>query len=499
MITFENVSYRYPFAFMPAVRNVSFHVDAGELVVCAGQSGSGKSTLTRLITGLVPHHFGGDRRGSVRIVGVDPAARTLAETARTAGLLLQNPAKLFFGHGVEDEIGFALRARGLKESVVEAKVAAAVQRFDLGDLVHRSVLELSDGQKQRVALAGLYANGARLLVLDEPSSNLDPAGTRDLAHLLAELKHEGMTIFLVDHRLAWLRGVADRVLYMSGGRLVADGPFDAATYDDTERFPALRARDAGAGASGGREVTASAHFGEEPAGVRVRGLTFGFRARRPLVEAVDASFPKGRVVGLLGANGCGKTTFGRVLVGLHKEAAGRIHLPSQPVGRAQRRRRVAMVLQDTDHQLVMRTVLEEVRSSMDHRRPRSERTRAALAQLETLALASLAERHPHSLSGGEKQRLAIASALAREPSVLILDEPTSGLDRVSFGLVAKAVREYTGGGGTCLVITHDAELVRVVCDGTFRFDAERVRSASTSRRDGPPAGADASSTPVARG
>jgi energy-coupling factor transport system ATP-binding protein len=158
-----------------------------------------------------------------------------------------------------------------------------------------------------------------------------------------------------------------------------------------------------------------------------------------------------------------------------------------------------MVLQDTDHQLVMRTVLEEVRSSMDHRGPRSERTCAALARLETFALAPLADRHPHSLSGGEKQRLAIASALAREPSVLILDEPTSGLDRVSFGLVAKAVREYARGGGTCLVITHDAELVRVVCDGTFRFDAERVRPASTSRRDGPSARADASSAPVARG
>ena len=234
MIRFERVTYTYPFQTCPAVSDISFSVRPGELVLCTGASGCGKSTLMRLANGLCPHYFQGTLEGRVLIGGEPTDARPINAIAREAGTLFQDPEQQFFALNVEDELAFAHEWQGVSPEAIAAKIDEAARAFRLGPILSSSIHELSEGQKQKVGLASILSQGPRALILDEPSANLDPEATEDLACKLAELKARGMAILVVDHRLYWLEGIADRVLVMREGRIAERGGFDM-LYDDALR------------------------------------------------------------------------------------------------------------------------------------------------------------------------------------------------------------------------------------------------------------------------
>ena len=234
MIRFERVTYTYPFQTCPAVSDISFSVRPGELVLCTGASGCGKSTLMRLANGLCPHYFQGTLEGRVLIGGEPTDARPINAIAREAGTLFQDPEQQFFALNVEDELAFAHEWQGVSPEAIAAKIDEAARAFRLGPILSSSIHELSEGQKQKVGLASILSQGPRALILDEPSANLDPEATEDLACKLAELKERGMAILVVDHRLYWLEGIADRVLVMREGRIAERGGFDM-LYDDALR------------------------------------------------------------------------------------------------------------------------------------------------------------------------------------------------------------------------------------------------------------------------
>lgn len=223
MIRFENVTYTYPFQTRPAVSDISFSVRPGELVLCTGASGCGKSTLMRLANGLCPHYFQGALEGRVLIGGEPTDARPINVIAREVGTLFQDPEQQFFALNVEDELAFAHEWQGVSPEDIAAKIDEAARAFRLGPILSSSIHELSEGQKQKVGLASILSQGPRALILDEPSANLDPEATEDLARKLAELKARGMAILVVDHRLYWLEGIADRVLVMREGRILLNG------------------------------------------------------------------------------------------------------------------------------------------------------------------------------------------------------------------------------------------------------------------------------------
>ena len=236
MIEFKNVSYVYANTSEEAVRNISLTVHAGELKVVTGASGCGKTTLMRLANGLCPQIYGGKVIGSVNVAGCDVSATPVAELAEHVGTLFQDPEEQFFALNVGDEIAFALRSRGVAPETIEERVLAAADRLGITDLLKQDIHELSEGQKQKVGLASILALGPRVLIFDEPSANLDPEATESLAVTMGELKKEGAAILVVDHRLYWLKDVADEVIVMSKGRIEASGSWEMLRND------ALRAR-----------------------------------------------------------------------------------------------------------------------------------------------------------------------------------------------------------------------------------------------------------------
>lgn len=516
MIRFEGVSYTYPFQTIPAVADVSFQVAPGELVLCTGISGCGKSTLVRLANGLCPHYYKGELRGCVSINGYDSRQVSLHALADEIGTLFQNPEEQFFALNVEDELVFAHEWRGTPHDVVRRRIGELSQRFGLTGVLASSVHQLSEGQKQKVGLAAVLSQNPSAIVLDEPTANLDPEATSELGRQLMELKNQGMAILVVDHRLYWLEGIADRVLVMAQGRVAVEGDFSmlhdnalraryglrrAQVHDSRLTLSAVPCGNAPSGDTpeGGnmpeknRTAESDSHRQDDFAkkanaqpALSARDLCFAYPGKAPLFEHAWFELPGG-VTALVGDNGMGKTTLARLLTGLNKISAGEVALNGTPLTPQSLLKRTSIVLQNADHQLYMKSVLEELLTCLRLAAPDTKRTQntnheqAALALLDEFGLRHLAQRHPQSLSGGEKQRLVIACALAKNPEVLILDEPTSGLDGVNMRRIADALLRRSDRGtetahaaqsdrkACILLITHDLELMDAICATALRL------------------------------
>ena len=474
MIRFENVTYTYPFSEIPAVRDINFCVRPGEVVLVTGQSGCGKSTLMRLADGLCPGYFRGKLKGRVLVDGLDTALSSLGEISRRVGTLFQDPEQQFFALGVEDELAFVHEWRGQPADLTREKVRQAAESFGLFPVLHHSIHELSEGQKQKVGLASILSQTPRALVLDEPTANLDPESTEALARRLRTLKESGMAVLVVDHRLYWLEGVADRVLVMKHGEVCAMGGF--ALLEDESLRVSCGLRDCHV--EDVRRflpdsVTAPEQRSER--GVRVEELSFAYEKSAPVFDHAEFFIGQG-VTALIGDNGAGKTTLARLLTGLNRARTGRFFINGKECSPKQLLGHVGIVLQNADHQLHMRTVKEELTvslqlaGSLTGRGSTEEKNLFSVSDLlELFGLSALAERHPQSLSGGEKQRLVIACAFAKNPDVLILDEPTSGLDGGNMHRIAEALQRLAERGASILVITHDLELMKLSCTRALRL------------------------------
>lgn len=467
MIRFENVSYSYPFQNRPAASKIDLRVRPGELVLCTGASGCGKSTLIRLANGLCPHYFQGSLSGQVLVGQISTKRRSLAELSLQLGTVFQDPQQQFLALGVEEELALALKWQGLEAPAIEAAVRWATQEFELSPILASSIHCLSDGQKQKVALASQSLRQPQALILDEPSANLDPQSTSALALKLERLKRQGLALLVADHRLYWLEGVADRVLVMAEGRIQAQGGFEIL------RDEALRQR---YGLRSHRVEDCRHSLPKLPADaealLQASKLSFAYPRRPPLFDGVNFKLPPG-LTALIGPNGAGKTTLARLLAGLVKPSQGEISLAGRPHSQRQRLKASGLVLQNADHQLYMRTVRQELESCLFLAGlPDKGRVDELL---QSLNLSALAERHPQSLSGGEKQRLVIACALAKEPRLLILDEPTSGLDCENMRRLAVVIKDQAGRGRCVALISHDLELLQSAGAYSLRlpFEAEK--------------------------
>lgn len=475
MIRFENVTYTYPFAEKPAVKNINLQVNPGEIVLVSGQSGCGKSTLMRLANGLCPAWFKGNIQGNVWVEGRNTLDLSLKEMSVLTGTLFQDPEQQFFALGVEDELAFVHEWRGVKAEQTREIIREAAENFGIGHILGQSIHELSEGQKQKLGLASIMSQRPKILVLDEPTANLDPEATLDLAFRLQKLKEQGLAILVVDHRLYWLNGIADRVVLMDRGEIAVQGSF--AILEDT--FLRSRYNLRSPSVSDVRFLLPDTEQ-EQGQGLFIENMTFAYKSQKPIFDNVSISLPSG-ITALIGDNGAGKTTLARLMTGLNKARSGMFYLDFKPVKQKDLLRSVSIVLQNADHQLHMKTVEQELSvcaelaGKMGIVKRSETETKAFIQELLRLfGLEGLRQRHPQSLSGGEKQRLVIACAFAKKPNVLILDEPTSGLDGGNMKKIAHALEILAQAGTSILVVTHDLELMELSCAKALRLPLKKI-------------------------
>ena len=469
MLVVENLSYRYPFAQKDALTDISFSLGEGEALLISGPSGCGKSTLLRVLNGLIPFHFHGELRGNVKIAGRAP--ESLAEVSAQVGSVFQNPDSQFLAMTVESDIAGSLEWRLDSREEILRRTDAAIERLGLKHLRSRSLFGLSSGEKQKTVIASAVAMQPRILVFDEPTANLSPEATEELAALCRELKRDGFTIVIVDHRIYWLDGVPDKILILNEGKIVrrierTDGnALDELAADESEHALGLRKVRVPANPPLG-DIPADA-----PAALRCEKIVFKYpNSEKEIFDGSrDFCIPQGAITAVVGKNGAGKTTFAKIITGLLKlprKNGGIIQKNGVPAKASQLLDDGGFVMQNTDIQLYMRTVLEELVSSSPL--PRKDSEGDALALLDAIGLADKRERHPQSLSGGEKQRLVIASDLMKKPSLLVLDEPTSGLDGRNMRIIAAMLRDYAARGNTVLLITHDLEFLSLLA--TYKIE-----------------------------
>ena len=469
MIRAENLSYVYPFQKARALDGVSFDLRRGEAMLVTGASGCGKSTLLRILNGLIPEHFRGTLAGGLEIAG-NVCPLSLERISRCVGTVLQCPEEQIMATTVEEEVALALEWQSCPVAEMRRRVGDAMSALGIAHLASRSVFSLSSGERQKCVIASVIAAQAQIVVMDEPTANLSPEATEELAGLVAQLKRRGVAVVIVDHRLYWLKGVVDKMLVLKDGRAVYAGSMRDAAANPEFPYWGLRAIDVS------RPELRAAAAGEDCA-VEVRYLSFHYRrGMQRVYDGFSCTLPRGRITAVVGANGAGKTTLARLLCGLLKPTSGSMVFHdggsvSMKTPRV-RRDRTAFVMQQMDIQLYMKTVLDELLYSAPRKVPKRERLADAEKWLDTFGLAHLRRRHPHSLSGGEKQRLVIACALMKRPALMILDEPTSGLDGRNMRIIADVLREYASSGGTVLLITHDLELLSLVAD--FRLEISRA-------------------------
>lgn len=465
MITLEQVSFRYAQGESGAgLADITLRVRPGEVVVLTGESGCGKTTLTRVINALVPHFHPGTLSGTAIVAGCPVAEAQPAEAAEFVGSVFQNPRSQFFTIDVGSELAFAAENLGHPREQIVDRVEAAAQAIGLSELLDRSIFELSGGQKQKVACGSAWVSRPQVLVLDEPSSNLDAATIEELRALIGEWKAAGCAVVIAEHRLHYLQGLADRWVLMEAGHIV--------TEMDAAEMASLSEPDA---AKLGLRTPRTPREPELVADSETHSVVLeGFRrdypgSIRPGIDIKHLTLPRHGVVAITGENGAGKSTLIRALVGLDRKAAGELHIDGR---RRDARARLAssfLVMQDVNHQLFTESVREEVSLSAP-----SMSDGQISEVLGWFNLAEVAERHPMSLSGGQKQRVAIAAAVASDAELIVLDEPTSGLDHRHMMEVAAQLRALKDSGRLVIVVTHDHELIDACCTHLVRLEGGQV-------------------------
>lgn len=494
MITIEHLRYFYPHKAEAALDDFSLTIPAGAYVLVSGVSGAGKSTLLRALNGLVPHFYGGRFAGRVLVDGLDTRLASPRELAGTVGFVFQDPTAQFTMQVVEDELAFGLENLAVPRGEMVGRIEEVLKAVGGEHLRGRRVETLSGGEAQRVAVASALVMQPKILVLDEPTSQLDPPSAVALLAILRRLHREvGMTIILAEHRLGRVLPDASHLLVLrphesplfgDPHELVKQAPLrppyieaalhlgwprlpydlaDAQAIAQTMPAPSSKIKDDGVVAELGAPL------------VEIRDLEVGYNTAKPVLRGLDLDVPLGGCVALLGANGSGKSTLLKSLAGLLKPERGSIHFRGKDIlGQRieERAQLVAYVPQDPNSLLFAESLLDELNFTL--RGLKLSPVALPDVFLAELGLGSYAAQYPRDLSGGERQRAALAAMLIAERPLVVLDEPTMGLDYLQRQRLVRLVAAWKARGQSVLLATHDLELAARVADWVAILAAGRV-------------------------
>ncbi len=498
MITFVDVSYSYPDAATPVLKNLTLHIRDGEFVLVVGNSGAGKSTFLRCLNGLVPHFYGGKIGGSISVLGLDPIRDEPRQMSKTVGFVFQDPEAQFVVDTVEAELVFAMENHNLPQATMRKRVEETLDQLSIAHLRNRRISTLSGGEKQRVAIASVLTLQPQVLVLDEPTSQLDPQAAEEVLTALQKLNTDlGLTIILSEHRLERVVQYADRMIYFPGeGQSPLTGS-PQQVLQQIDLLPPLLQLGKALGwtplpltiKEARREIgnlrlqptPVPRTFPETSNGVSdilIRDLWYAYNGN-PALRGINLEIKRGEFVALMGRNGSGKTTLLKHLVGLLQPSRGTVRVRDMDTRETTIEDligAVGYVPQNPNALLFADTVGEELAfTRRSHNLPEIDPTEL----LRRLGIEQHAGRYPRDLSVGERQRVALASILAAEPQIILLDEPTRGVDYLQKQALVRYLQGERAKGRTVLLSTHDVELaaesvdrVIILGDGEIVVDGD---------------------------
>lgn len=432
------------------LHQISLDIAAGEVIVMTGPSGSGKSSLTRVINGLIPYFYEGDLSGEVFVDGKLLNEIPSWERGKIVGNVFQDPRSQFFANEVAGEIAFGCENYGYSHEEIQNNVYRSAEHMNILDIMENSLHSLSYGMRQKVAIASAEAIQPEIYVMDEPSANLDIESTYRFADIIRGLKKQGKTIIIAEHRLYYLMGLADRFLCVRNGQIVKE--FSAVQMKELSKKEihtlGLRTPDLNK-----MEYISHESVATDEVVLEVKAVCKCFGTKK-VANNLQIQCRRGEIIAIIGPNGTGKSTLGRILAGLLKEDSGEVVLFGKKCKPKERLGKVWYIPQDLDSQLFGEDLLDELTTGSEMNKERETKAKEILTALE---LIPFIKQHPSTLSGGQKQRLALGVALMHDAPIIVLDEPTSGLDGTNMRHVSSMIRKLAKMGRTILVITHDAE------------------------------------------
>ena len=446
MLTLENLSLFYE-QDKKVLDDINLIVADGECVLLTGESGSGKSSIINSINGLAFEYENAKFSGNIKVDNKDLKGMELYEISLMISSVFQNPKTHFFNVDTTLELLFYLENIGLDRKEMESRMEDMLKLFPIKHLLGRSIFDLSGGEKQILCVAACYISGCKIIVLDEPSSNLDDTYIDILKEMLQILKNKGITLIIAEHRIYYLTDLADRIILVRKGEL-----FKELTKDEllnSERQLGLRS------AIKTNLKAQSKLFGND---LNIKKLEYNFKDGSGL-KIEDISFGLGNIYGITGKNGCGKSTFLRVMTGLDDRGKSEITFNGKILNKKDRLKNSSLVMQDVNHQLFTDSVEEEIKLGVkDLSQDRLDKV------LFGLELTELKDRHPMSLSGGQKQRVAIASVLCKNSRFIFFDEPTSGMDYKNMIRISKLIKEMSTKDNIIFIVSHDNEFLNETAD-----------------------------------
>jgi energy-coupling factor transport system ATP-binding protein len=442
--------------------DINLDIKKGEVILLCGESGCGKTTITRFLNGLIPNFFDGKRQGNVYLGNDLMSEMQIYEISKHIGSVFQNPKTQFFNVDTTSELVFGCENLSMDVDEIKKRLDGVVDDFNINDLVDKNIFKLSGGEKQKIACASVSAVWPDILVLDEPSSNLDSKSSWDFEYIIKKWKDQGKTVIIAEHKLFFLSDVVDRVIFIKDGKITYDWPIFEFKNINHRNF-GLRQLNID-----DLELKRKEYYSKNPEFMELKNFKFSY-GKTQVLDIDNVKIPKNEIIAIIGKNGAGKSTFANCLCGLKKSCRGELIYDGKSLNRKDRIKKSYMVMQDVNHQLFTESVLDEVLLSMDE-----EDLELAEVILRNLNLIQLKDAHPMALSGGEKQRVAIASAIASKKELLIFDEPTSGLDLKNMMKVSENLRYLQSLGITSFIITHDFELICEACSHILHFDDGKI-------------------------
>lgn len=462
----KQVSFSFMHENEVFLKDINLQVKAGECILICGPSGSGKTSFTRLLNGVSPNFIEGDLRGECYTYNLQAGQAEIEDYVPIVGSVFQNPKTQHFAVDTTSELAFPLENMGMDPEFILAEIESLSHELDIEYLMDRSIFDLSGGQKQQIAFATANIVRPKVLVLDEPTSNLDDDAVERIKRMIQIMKKNGVTIVLSEHRLAWTKDLVDRYFMFDQGQLVRS--WTAAEFNKLDNVElhqlGLRAMDLtdhNKLLNNKRQTEISNHNKQ----LTTHDLAIGYKKGKTILSKLNLSFAAENIIGIMGDNGTGKSTLSKTLTGLMKPLQGQLRWNNKKISPKELVKKSFLVMQDTNYQLFSDSVEDEVLINAKY----PEKMNKILGQLNLL---DLADRHPMSLSGGQKQRVAIASALLSGKEILIFDEPTSGLDYQNMQAFGQLLEELKDTGVIIIVITHDIELASQWCDTIIRLEKE---------------------------